>query len=58
VRSARADKIRGRIDTIAGRALEFFGRLTRNRSTRLKSRAARTRGAGRSINSRLKRHVH
>lgn len=55
VRSARQDKIRGRIDKIAGRVLEWFGRLTGNRSTVMKGRAARGRGTGRMAMGRLKR---
>ena len=58
VRSAREDRIRGRIDKLAGQVLEAFGRLTGRRSARLKGRAARARGAGRSTKGRLKRHLH
>jgi uncharacterized protein YjbJ (UPF0337 family) len=58
VRSAREDRIRGRIDKILGRVLKAFGTLTGHRSTRLKGRAARARGAGRSAKARLKRHTH
>jgi uncharacterized protein YjbJ (UPF0337 family) len=55
MRSARQDKVRGRIDKIAGRVLEFFGKLTGNRSTMLKGKAARGRGTGRMAMGRLKR---
>jgi uncharacterized protein YjbJ (UPF0337 family) len=55
MRSARQDKVRGRIDKIAGRVLEFFGKLTGNRSTMLKGKAARGRGTGRMGMGRLKR---
>jgi uncharacterized protein YjbJ (UPF0337 family) len=58
MRSARQDRIRGRIDKIAGRVLEFFGRLTGNRSTVLKGKAARGRGTGRAAKARLKRIAH
>ena len=58
MRSARQDKIRGGIDTIAGRVLEAFGRLTGSRSARAMGKAARVRGAGRSTKGRLKRHAH
>jgi uncharacterized protein YjbJ (UPF0337 family) len=57
VRSAREDKIRGDIDRMAGRVIEAFGKVTGDRSTRAKGRAARARGAGRSVKGRLKRHV-
>jgi uncharacterized protein YjbJ (UPF0337 family) len=58
MRSARQDRIRGRLDKIAGRVLEFFGRLTGNRSTVVKGKAARGRGVGRSTKARLKRIAH
>jgi uncharacterized protein YjbJ (UPF0337 family) len=58
MRSARRDRIRGRIDKIAGRVLEWFGRLTGNRSTVMKGKAARGRGIGRSAMGRLKRIGH
>jgi uncharacterized protein YjbJ (UPF0337 family) len=57
MRSARQDKIRGFIDRIAGRVLEFFGKLTGNRSAGMKGKAARGRGAGRSTKGHLKRRV-
>jgi uncharacterized protein YjbJ (UPF0337 family) len=56
MRSAREDTIRGRIDKIAGRIIEAFGKLTGNRSAAAKGRAARTRGAGRAAMARVKRH--
>ncbi|MCW3015221.1 MAG: CsbD family protein [Solirubrobacterales bacterium] len=56
MRSARQDKIRGGIDKIAGRVLDAFGKLTGNRSTRVKGKAARVRGAGRSAKGRVKGH--
>jgi uncharacterized protein YjbJ (UPF0337 family) len=55
MRSARQDTIRGGIDKIAGRVLEAFGRLTGNRSTVVKGKAARGRGVARSAKGRLKR---
>jgi uncharacterized protein YjbJ (UPF0337 family) len=55
VRSAREDRIRGRIDKIAGRVLEAIGRLTGKRSTVVKGKAARGRGMGRMAKGRLKR---
>jgi uncharacterized protein YjbJ (UPF0337 family) len=58
MRSARQDKVRGRIDKIAGRVLEWFGRLTGNRSTVMKGKAARGRGMGRTAMGRLKRIGH
>ena len=58
MRSAREDRVRGRIDKIAGQALEAFGRLTGRRSARVTARAARARGAARSAKGRLKRQGH
>jgi uncharacterized protein YjbJ (UPF0337 family) len=55
MRSARQDRIRGKIDKMAGRALEAFGKLTGNRSHGAKGKAARGRGMGRSAKGRLKR---
>jgi uncharacterized protein YjbJ (UPF0337 family) len=56
MRSARQDTIRGRIDKIAGRILEAFGKLTGNRSAAAKGKAARARGVGRTTMARVKRH--
>jgi uncharacterized protein YjbJ (UPF0337 family) len=56
VRSAREDAIRARIDKIAARVLEAFGKLTGNRRAVVKGKAAHGRGAGRSAKARLKRH--
>jgi uncharacterized protein YjbJ (UPF0337 family) len=55
MRSAREDSFRGAVDRIAGRIVEFFGRLTGNRSASAKGKAARGRGAFRSTRSHLKR---
>ena len=55
MKSSRRDKAEGTIDRLAGRVLETFGRLTGNRKTVAKGKAARTRGAGRSKKGRLKR---
>jgi uncharacterized protein YjbJ (UPF0337 family) len=55
VRSAREDAIRGRIDKIAARVLEAFGKLTGNRKAVVMGKAARGRGAGRAAKARLKR---
>jgi uncharacterized protein YjbJ (UPF0337 family) len=55
MRSSRQDRAAGGVDTLAGRVLEFFGRLTGKRSTQAKGKAARARGAGRSAKGRVKR---
>ena len=55
MRSARRDKAAGGVDKVAGRILEAFGRLTGNRSTGAKGKAARGRGAGRGAKGRAKR---
>jgi uncharacterized protein YjbJ (UPF0337 family) len=57
VRSTRQDRLRSSIDKIVGRVLVAFGKLTGNRSTVAKGKAARARGAGRSATSRLRRLV-
>jgi uncharacterized protein YjbJ (UPF0337 family) len=54
MKSARRDKFEGWVDRFAGRLLETFGRLTGNRKTSAKGKAARVRGAARSAKGRLK----
>jgi uncharacterized protein YjbJ (UPF0337 family) len=58
MRSARQGRIRGTIDKMAGRVLEWWGKLRGNRSTVMKGKAARGRGVGRSAMGRLKRIGH
>ena len=55
LKSARRDKAEGTIDKVAGRALELWSKVTGNKSTRAKGKAARARGAGRSTKGRVKR---
>jgi uncharacterized protein YjbJ (UPF0337 family) len=55
MRSSRQDHAAGEADTIAGRLLEAWGKLTGNRSAGAKGKAARTRGAGRKTKGRMKR---
>ena len=54
-KSAKRDKAEGTLDKLAGRVLEAFSKLTGNRSAGAKGKAARGRGAGRSMRGRLKR---
>jgi len=54
MRSARQDRAAGKTDTIAGRILEAWAKLTGNRSAGAKGKAARARGAGRSAKGRGK----
>lgn len=54
MKSRRRDKAEGTMDRIAGRVLEAVGKVTGNRSTKTKGRAARTRGAGRSAKGRAR----
>jgi uncharacterized protein YjbJ (UPF0337 family) len=56
MRSAQQDTARGGIDKVAGRMLEAVGKVTGNRKTRMKGKAAQGRGAVRSTKGRLKRH--
>ena len=53
-KSAKRDKAEGALDKIAGRVLEAFSKLTGKRSAGAKGKAARCRGAGRSMRGRLK----
>jgi len=55
MRSSRQDRAAGKADTVAGRILEAIGKLTGNRSTGAKGKAARGRGRGRSAKGRIKR---
>ena len=55
MRSARQDAAAGKADTIAGRILEAWGKLTGNKSASAKGKAARARGAGRTTKSRMKK---
>jgi uncharacterized protein YjbJ (UPF0337 family) len=54
-KSARRDKAEGARDTLVGRVLEAFSKLTGRRSAGAKGKGARGRGAGRSLRGRLKR---
>jgi uncharacterized protein YjbJ (UPF0337 family) len=55
MRSSRQDRAAGQADTIGGRILEFIGKLTGNRSSQAKGKAARARGKGRTTKGRAKR---
>jgi uncharacterized protein YjbJ (UPF0337 family) len=54
MRSARQDRAAGKADSIAGRILEAFAKLTGDRKAGAKGKAARARGAGRSAKGRGK----
>jgi uncharacterized protein YjbJ (UPF0337 family) len=58
MRSARRDTLKGRIDRMAGRVLEWFGKVTGRRSTEMKGKAARGRGGWRAAKGRLKHIGH
>lgn len=53
-KSARRNKAEGALDKVAGRALELVSKVTGNRSTGAKGKAARGRGAGRSAKGRAR----
>jgi uncharacterized protein YjbJ (UPF0337 family) len=55
MRSSRKDQRAGVIDTIIGRVAEAVGKLTGNRKTTAKGKAARARGRGRKAKGRAKR---
>ena len=54
-KSARRSKAEGTLDKQAGRALEAYSKLTGNRSAGAKGKAARGRGAARSLRGRVSR---
>jgi uncharacterized protein YjbJ (UPF0337 family) len=55
MRSARHDRAAGKADSLAGRILEAWGKLTGNKSAGAKGKAARGRGAGRKAKGSAKR---
>ena len=55
MRSKRQDKASGTVDKVAGRVLDAVGKLTGNRRTQAKGKAARGRGFGRQAKGRAKR---
>lgn len=55
MRSARKDKAAGRADTIGGRILEAWAKLTGDRKAGAKGKAARGRGAFRGSKGTAKR---
>jgi uncharacterized protein YjbJ (UPF0337 family) len=55
MRSTRKNRRAGKADGPIGRALEAVGRLTGNRKTSAKGKAARTRGRGRNAKARVGR---
>jgi uncharacterized protein YjbJ (UPF0337 family) len=54
MRSSRHDRGAGRADTIGGRVLEAIGKLTGDRKSTAKGKAARGRVRGRSTKGRAK----
>jgi uncharacterized protein YjbJ (UPF0337 family) len=54
MRSSRQDRAAGGADTIAGKLLEAWAKLTGNRSAGAKGKAARVRGGGRKVKGRAK----
>jgi uncharacterized protein YjbJ (UPF0337 family) len=54
MRSSRQDRAAGSADTIGGKLLEAWAKLTGNRSAGAKGKAARGRGAGRKAKGRAK----
>ncbi len=54
MRSGRQDRAAGSADTIAGRILEAWGKLTGNKSAGAKGKAARGRGGFRKAKGRAK----
>jgi uncharacterized protein YjbJ (UPF0337 family) len=55
MRTSRQNRAAGKAVTIAGRLLEAFGKLTGNRSSSAKGKAARGRGRARSTKGKAKR---
>jgi uncharacterized protein YjbJ (UPF0337 family) len=55
MKSRSRDKADGTVDKIAGKIMEAFSKLTGNRSTGAKGKAARGRGAARRTKGRAKK---
>jgi len=55
MRSSRQDKAAGKADSLGGRVLEFWGKLTGDRGASAKGKAARGRGKFRSGKAETKR---
>ncbi|MDX6657470.1 MAG: hypothetical protein QOH62_2263 [Solirubrobacteraceae bacterium] len=56
-KSAGRNKAEGGLDKMVGRMMEGFSKLTGNRSTSAKGKAARGRGAARSTKGRAKQRA-
>ena len=54
MRSSRKDKAAGKADSLGGRVLEAFSKLTGKRGAGAKGKAARGRGAARTTKGRVK----
>jgi uncharacterized protein YjbJ (UPF0337 family) len=57
MKSGSRDKAEGFVDRVAGRILEFWSKLTGNRSAGAKGKAARGRGAGRRAKGGAKKRA-
>ena len=55
MRSSGQDRAAGKADSIGGRLLEAWAKLTGDHSAGAKGKAARTRGAGRRAKGKAKR---
>lgn len=55
MRSSRQDRAAGNADSIGGRLLEAWAKLTGDHKAGAKGKAARTRGAGRKAKGKAKR---
>jgi len=54
MKSKRRNKTEGTIDKVAGRVLEAVSKVTGNKKTKAKGKAARGRGTGRKATGRAK----
>lgn len=53
MKSAKRNSTEGRMDQLAGRLMEVFGKVTGRKSPKAKGKAARARGAGRRSTSKV-----
>ena len=56
-KSSRRDKAEGKLERLAGRAMELFSKVTGKRSTAAKGKAVRAHGRGKSARGGAKKKV-
>jgi uncharacterized protein YjbJ (UPF0337 family) len=55
MKSAKRNSTEGKLDQLAGRLMEMFGKVTGRNSSKAKGKTARARGAGRRSTAKVKK---